>query len=45
MEVANTVAYFETATIPALKSIIVQEFFPSPEAIFLVMCDPSMNEL
>jgi hypothetical protein len=25
MEVANTVAYFETATIPALKSIIVLE--------------------
>jgi hypothetical protein len=42
----NTLAYYDTATITAVKSFIVQaRDGTGPEAIFLVMFDPSVNEL
>ncbi len=37
----NTLAYCDAATITAVKSFIEQ----NTEAVFLVMCDPCMNEL
>jgi hypothetical protein len=42
MEVANTPAYYDTVTILLpLNKFIVQV----PEAVFLVVCDHSMNKL
>ncbi len=41
MAVANTLAYYETATITDVLSFILQ----APEAVYLDMCDPSMNKL
>jgi hypothetical protein len=41
MEVANTLAYHDTATMTAVENFIVK----APKAVFLIVCDPSVNEL
>ncbi len=38
---SNTLAYYITELDRVVKSYMVQ----SPEAVFLVVCDPSVNEL
>jgi hypothetical protein len=41
MAVAKTLAYYELEKIAALDSFIIQ----GTEAVFFVVCDPSMNKL